>query len=372
MPLDCYAVAHPGLEHVTAAELRAIGISPGESEPGGVSFATDTAGLYAANLRLRTASRVLVRIARFHAYSFPELERHARRVPWDDYVSGDGAAAFRVTSRKSKLYHLRGIAERLARAGGRAERDDGSLFVVRLMRDECTVSADASGELLHRRGYRLASSRAPLRETLAAAMLLAVRYDGSSALVDPLCGSGTIPIEAALLARGIAPGLNRRFAFEQWSQFERETWDAVRRRAVAEALPRAGAPIVASDRDAGAVEAALANAARAGVDGDIAVTRRAISAIEAPGPSGMIVTNPPYGVRVGERRRLRDLYAQLGNVSRRHFSGWMLVMLSAHPELEGQVGLPFTTLARTNNGGVNVAVVSAPVTASARPAPARR
>ena len=370
--LDCYAVTHPGLERVTAAELVAIGLRPAQSEPGGVSFATDLHGLYSANLRLRTASRVLVRIARFHAHSFPELERHARRVSWSDYATPGRPVAFRVTSRKSKLYHQRAVAERLARAAGAAEGENGALFVVRLLRDECTISADASGELLHRRGYRLATAKAPLRETLAAGMLLAAEWSGASALLDPMCGSGTIPVEAALIARRIAPGANRSFAFEKWSSFDRASWSEVRGAARADEQPVARVPIFASDRDAGAVAATLENAARAGVAADIVVQQCAISAVEPPAPTGMLFTNPPYGVRVGERHRLRDLYAQLGNVARRRFDGWKLVMLSPHAELEGQVGLEFETLARTSNGGVSVAILSAPVTSRARLERARR
>ena len=363
--LDCWAVTHPGLEPVTAAELRAIGIAPGESEPGGIAFRTGTAGLYAANLRLRTASRILLRIATFHAHSFPELERHAARLPWSDYVAPGAGAAFHVTSRKSKLYHQRGVAERLATALERAVPGGGAggpeRFHVRLFRDQCTVSVDASGELLHRRGYRQAVAKAPLRETLAAGLLLAAGWDGSVPLLDPFAGSGTIAIEGALIARRIAPGLGRAFAFEEWPIVEPTIWREVREAAEAERLAHASAPVMASDRDAGAVSAAEANAARAGVSADVEIRRGALSSI-APGPArGLVATNPPYGARVGERKRLRDLYAQLGNVLRRACPGWDLVMLSPHAELERQVGLDFRTLAETTNGGLRVRLVSARV-----------
>ena len=368
--LDCWAVTHPGLEAVTAAELVAIGITPGASEPGGISFRTDTAGLYAANLRLRTASRILLRIAAFHAHSFPELERHAGKLPWRDFVAPGSAASFHVSSRKSKLYHQGAIAERLAAALARAVAGAGAdgpeLFYVRLYRDECTVSVDSSGELLHRRGYRQALGKAPLRETLAAALLLAAGWDGSTPLLDPLAGSGTIAIEGALIARRIAPGLARAFALERWPCLEPSLWREARESAEAERLDRATAPIQASDRDAGAVAAAEANAKRAGVAGDIEIRRAALSSIASPATHGLVATNPPYGVRVGERMRLRDLYAQLGNVLRRSCAGWELVMLSPHVELERQVGLEFRALAETSNGGLRVRLVSAPVAAAAR------
>ena len=369
--LDCWAVTHPGLEPVTAAELRAIGIAPGESEPGGIAFRTGTAGLYAANLRLRTASRILLRIATFHAHSFPELERHAARLPWSDYVAPGAGAAFHVTSRKSKLYHQRGVAERLATALERAVPGAGAggpeRFHVRLFRDQCTVSVDASGELLHRRGYRQAVAKAPLRETLAAGLLLAAGWDGSVPLLDPFAGSGTIAIEGALIARGIAPGLGRAFAFEEWPIFEPTIWREVGEAAEAERLAHAPARVMASDRDAGAVSAAESNAARAGVSADVEIRRGALSSIAPGAARGLVATNPPHGARVGERKRLRDLYAQLGNVLRRACPGWDLVMLSPHAELERQVGLDFRTLAETANGGLRVRLASARVPEAAGP-----
>lgn len=361
---DCYAVTHPGLETVLAAELSAIGIAPGAAEPGGVAFRADLAGFYAANLHLRTASRVLVRIAEFPARTFAEVERHARRLPWAEYLAPGVAAAFRVTSRKSKLYHQDAVSQRLGDAAERAvpglrfAKDDAQLFVVRLHRDRCTISADGSGELLHRRGYRQALAKAPLRETLAAAMLLGAGWDGARPLVDPMCGSGTIAIEGALIARHIAPGLGRSFAFERWPAFAPEVWLGLRDAAQAARARSAPVPILASDRDAGAIDSARANAGRAGVAGDIDFRRAALSSIEPPPAPGILATNPPYGIRIGERRRLRDLYAQLGNVARRKCVGWQLVMLATHRELEAQVRIPLETLAATTNGGIRVRIVS--------------
>lgn len=371
-PLDCFAAAAPGLEPLVAEELRALSglvpLDPGAAEPGGVAFRTDRRGLYAANLHLRIASRVLVRLGSFHAASFRELERRAARLPWTEFATRERPVRFRVTSKKSRLYHQDAVAERLARlAGAPPEADPAGgapppqEFVVRLFRDECIVSADASGELLHRRGYRLATTRAPLRETLAAAMLAASGWTGETPLVDPFAGSGTIPIEAALRARRIPPGLGREFAFQHWPGYDVRAWEALLAAAREAVAPRAPAPLAGSDRDAGAVAAAAANAERAGVAGDVAWRRAALSAIEPPTGPGWVVTNPPYGTRVGERRRLRDLYAQLGHVLRRRCGGWEVAMLSAHAELERQTALPFATVLATENGGIRVRLVRAKV-----------
>lgn len=364
--LDCFAVAAPGLESLVAAELRVLGesqrVAVGETEPGGVSFRTDRAGLYAANLHLRIASRVLVRIGTFHASEFHELERHAARLPWREFVTSGSPIAFRVTSRKSRLYHQDAVAQRLLAVAGGAtpatsEQDAAQEFIVRLFRDECIVSADASGELLHRRGYRFATAKAPLRETLAAAMLVGTGWDGLAPLIDPMCGSGTIPIEAALLARRMPPGMTRRFAFMRWPGFDRSAWERLVEQARERMLPRAPVPILGSDRDAGAVAAAVANAERAGVAGDVEWRRAAVSGMMPPPARGWIVTNPPYGVRVGERRALRDLYAQLGNVARRCCPGWEVAFLAAHPELERQTGLEQAVRFTTENGGIRVRLV---------------
>jgi len=378
-PMTCFAVAAPGLEPLLADELRGLqsrySLELDTPETGGVAFRADAAGLYAANLHLRIASRVLVRVGAFHAAAFHELERHAARLPWDELVREGQPVAFRVTSRKSRLYHQDAVAERLlvavgSRVRGAASALAGSAtaagaepqeFFVRLVRDECVVSVDASGELLHRRGYRLASAKAPLRETLAAAMLAGAGWDGSAPLMDPMCGSGTIPIEAALLARRVPPGLNRGFAFERWPVFDEPAWRAVLSAARERILPAAPAPIQGSDRDAGAVRAAAANAERAGVGGDVEWRRAAISAIEPPREPGWVVTNPPYGVRVGERKRLRDLYAQFGNVMRAKCAGWEVAVLTSHPELEHQTGLPLTPRLGTENGGLRVRLMRARV-----------
>ena len=384
-----FAVAAPGLAPLVAAELRALGFHALRADEAGVAFEATGERLMLANLWLRTASRVVVRLVDVPGItSFRELERVARLVPWATLVPPGAVVRVRATCRKSRLYHSDAVAERVAGAiervvggvtfvaGGGAADDEGDdapgddpaegagdgaqLVVVRFFHDRCTISADSSGALLHRRGWRQAVGRAPLRETLAAAMLQAAGYDGSAPLLDPLAGSGTIAIEAALLARRLAPGRHRRFAFERWPGFDAAAWRRLLADADARALPRAPHPIEASDRDAGAVAAARANAGRAGVEGDVQVVQRPLSALSplAPGtPAGWVVTNPPYGKRVGERAALRDLYARLGDVLRVRRPGWRLALLGADPLLEGQLGLAFEAPVRTRNGGLPVRVL---------------
>jgi putative N6-adenine-specific DNA methylase len=370
-PFSCFAITAPGIEAITARELNELGLPVTATEVGGVSFEADVNGVARANRWLRTASRVLVRVAEFHAYSFAELERHARMVPWEDFLAEGVRPVFRVTSKKSKLYHQDAIAERLERWIGREARDGApeQLFIVRVHRDRVTISADASGELLHKRGYRLEQGKAPLRETLAAAMLLAIGWDGTVPLVDPFAGSGTIPIEAALMARGIAPGGQRRFAMERWARLAGDGVAAATGRGGPRAVPTEVAhrrpstvdrrpTVSASDRDAGAVSAMRRNAERAGVADALSIRQAVISDLELPETPGWIVTNPPYGVRVGERRPLRDLYAQFSHVLRARARGWQLALLSTHPALDHQLGLRLTPLWQANNGGITVRLVT--------------
>ncbi|MGC1377840.1 MAG: class I SAM-dependent RNA methyltransferase [Anaerolineales bacterium] len=374
-----FAVSAPGLEAFTAIELLRLGLLPAaspadqaaltlpETEPGGVTFEGTRKSLYRANLRLRTASRVLTRMEEFYAASFSELHKKASRLPWERYLAPGQPVAIRVTCHKSKLYHSDAVAERIARGiaeklgkeslrqkpGDEETENPAQLIVARLVNDRCMVSVDSSGELLHRRGYRQAVARAPLRETLAAGMLMACGWDAVSPLLDPFCGSGTIPIEAALLALGLAPGRNRRFAFMNWPGFDAKIWQAI----LAESAPasKAATPIIqASDRDEGAVRMAQENAERAGVAGAIQFTCRAVSAIEPPARAGWVVTNPPYGLRVSEGKDLRNLYAQFGNVLRAKCPAWQAALLCNDPALLGQTKLKLDTSLSLINGGVNV------------------
>jgi putative N6-adenine-specific DNA methylase len=311
-----------------------------------------------------------MRVGEFSAVRFAELRRKASNLPWENYLSPGQPVAFRVTCHKSRLYHSGAVEQRVAGAIADRlgkpfivqlfdERAGGSLpqlIIVRLVRDECTISLDTSGEALHRRGYRQATAKAPLRETLAAAMLLASSWEVTAPLLDPFCGSGTIPIEAALLALNLPPGRNRRFAFMDWPNYDRRAWEkllAEIRLRTAEGL----APISGSDRDAGAIQMGRENAERAGVAEYLEFSQRAVSAIQPPTGPGWVVTNPPYGVRVSPGKDLRNLYAQFGNVLREKCPGWRLAMLSTDDRLISSTGIRFHQHISTVNGGVNVKLV---------------
>ena len=409
-PLDAFAVSPPGLEALVAHELRVLGIAGAtpRTVTGGVECRVDAEGLAALLLHLRVASGVLVRLAQFRATAFHELERAARKVEWGRVLPDGAPFQLRVTCRKSRLYHSDAVAERVAAAivravpgavwAGSAEDDEAAdpgdvespagpptaaeraaegepprppqRFVVRVDHDRCTVSADAAGTLLHRRGYRRAVAKAPLRENLAAAMLLGAAWDPATPLVDPMCGSGTIAIEAALLARCIAPGLARDFAAEAWPVIPATAFARMREAARARILPRAAVPIVAGDRDAGAIAAARANAERAGVLADIDFRVATVSALHPPDGTGLVLANPPYGIRVGETAPLRDLFARLGQVLRARCLGWRVALLSADRSLDAQLRLAWTDRFTTRNGGIAVHLAEATVT-DAAPAPPR-
>lgn len=379
--LDIFVICAPGLEAVTGAEMLRIGIKPEKVEAGGISCRGSVQDVMRLNLWLRTASRVVVRVATFHASTFHELERRARKIEWNRFLDDKTAVAFRVTCKKSKLYHSDAVAERFTKAlsaqvkGARIEpaqesEDDDSVgtsqqFIVRLFRDDVTVSIDSSGELLHRRGYRLATAKAPIRETLAAAILLAAEWSGANPVLDPLCGSGTLAIEAAMIARNMAPGRTREFAFMKWRGFERRGWQIMLADAEKKMLARAPSRILASDRDEGAVKAAQENAKRAQVEGDIEISRKsmteAVSSAANIGGSGLLATNPPYGKRVGEGADPRDLYASLGKSVRENLPGWSLVVVSNEDRLISQLRVPVELLFSTSNGGIPVRVVKGTV-----------
>jgi putative N6-adenine-specific DNA methylase len=383
---EAFAATAPGLESITTGELKGLGIK-GRQEVGGVAFGADLRQIYEANLWLRTASRVVVRLGQFHASTFYELERRAKKIPWPDFLPGNGSVEVRVTCRKSRLYHSDAVAERVLSAIARvappgadlqiaasshedAANEEGAneegdatdrsqRFLVRIVDDQVEISADSSGELLHRRGYRKEVAKAPLRETLAAAMVLASGWNGKRGepLLDPMCGSGTIPIEAALLARGIAPGLKRDFQFTHWPGFDRALWTDILEKA-SSSVTSPSLDIRGADRDAGAISAATRNAERAGVAGDIPFSLQSLSGSiaeleDVTAGEGWILTNPPYGVRVGDSDDLRDLYATLGKALRAK-RGWRLGVLTSDAVLAGQMRIPIRPRFSSNNGGIPV------------------
>lgn len=388
---QAFAIAAPGTATLVAAELQQLGVAHYKVDPAGVSFGATEATLFRLNCWSRLAARILVRLDSFEARDFATLEKMAKRVPWSRVLSAGTTAEIVVTCRKSRLYHSDAVAERVAggiqqvvpgvvisrSAADRDDRDEaeggegaaapsvGSAvsghrvqrILVRLDRDICTISADSSGELLHRRGYRLDSAKAPLRETLAAALLVSSGWTGDAPLVDPLCGAGTIAVEAALLARRIAPGLHRAFACEFWPGADPEVARAVREAARESMLPASPVPIIAADRDAGAIAATRGNAERAGVLQDITVLHQPLSELDlaAVATRGWMVTNPPYGVRTGDPVTLKALWGTLGAVLRKGGREWTLGVVVPDLSLAREVRVPLERVVATTTGGRPVA-----------------
>lgn len=364
-----FAVTAPGFAALVKEELDELGFQGADATVGGVQFVTDSLGVFVANLKLRIASRILVRVATFEAAHFSDLVRGVRKVPWDRWLAPGTALSLRITSRKSRLFHTGAITERVVDAlssrvvVGSSRIDDldepegGAMLAIRLDRDRCTISLDSSGDLLHKRGYRQAIAKAPLRETVAAALLRALRWKPNEPLVDPLCGSGTIPIEAALLSRNIAPGLGRNFACERWPDFDAAM--AKRERQMArDAVQAPNAQIVGSDRDAGAIASAVSNADRAGVADSIRLLQQPLSDALPPHDvdGGLLLTNPPWGERVGDAGALRNLYATLGKLHSTSFRAFRLALLATDPALVRQASASLRPVLSTNLGGIEAAL----------------
>jgi len=368
--LTLFAISTPGLESVTAEEIKNLGVSEVDFVFGGAGFSGSRHILYKANLHLRTATRILLRLGSFRATKFVELRRKAGHPPWEKYLSPGQPVVMRVSCRRSRLIHSQAVGERILGAvedrlggpvhpvtPGSPESSVARLILVRFANDQCTVSLDSSGALLHRRGYRLSTAKAPLRETLAAGMILASGWDGHSPFMDPFCGSGTIAIEAALIARGIPAGSSRRFAFMDWPDFDNDLWESL----LAESKPRPAPdvpPIAASDRDHGAVRTAEDNARRAGVEDCISFSRCPVSDVKPPGGCGWVVTNPPYGLRLSRSRDLRDLHASFGRVLREKCPGWNVTMLCGNASLQRATGLDFGPAISVTNGGLKVRLLN--------------
>lgn len=382
--LQFYVTCPPGLEPVLASEYRQINLVrskikkdiqslekqlPGE-ETGGMEFEGPIEHVYLANLHLRTAGRVVVRLGNFIAIAFSELRKKVSKLEWEKYILPGQKVVIRVVCHKSRLYHSDAVAERVL--GGindhfsvmgkhfieTSSSTEGQLILVRLVNDHCTISVDSSGELLHKRGYRQAVAKAPLRENLAAAMILASGWDKTSSLIDPFCGSGTIPIEAAMIARNVPPGITRQFQFMNWPNADKTIWLSIldeARKKINQDTP----PLFGFDRDTGAIDMANANAARAGQKGVIQFKCQAVSCLEPSLTPGWIITNPPYGVRISENKDLRDLYARFGSILKGQFSGWKVNLLSSEDRLIANLGLGSAEKTiQFSNGGLSVKLAS--------------
>lgn len=341
-PLSVFLVAPPGLEPQLLAEARAIGLPGPKAVPGGVECGGGWEAVRRANLRSRIAARVLARIARFPARGFPALQAGLRGLDWAAHLPADRPVRVEGAATRSRAAHGGAVgghaARALARAGLDVEAEASLRVLARLDRDVCTVSIDTSGAPLHQRGHKQAVNRAPLRETLAAGLLRACGYDGTGPVLDPMCGSGTIPIEAAEIAAGLPPGRARAFAFEDLPSHDPDRWAELR--AGPPRPPAAAVLFHGSDRDAGAVAMAAANADRAGVGALCRFRQAAISDAAPEGPPGLVLTNPPYGVRVGQGRP-HGLYAAFGRVMRDRFAGWRVALVTTEADLAHATGLPW-------------------------------
>jgi putative N6-adenine-specific DNA methylase len=351
---ELFAASAPGLETTLRAELRTLGFNSTRPTVGGVIFSGTLDDVAKANLWLRTANRVLLRLGEFDAPGRRELLSRSRALPMRPFVAANAALKLHVTAHKSRLYHTGLIAEAFHEGTGTvsAEKDAPAPEVfIRFERDRCTVSIDTSGELLHRRGYRQETSHAPLRETLAASLLLISGYNGSLPLLDPMCGSGTIPIEAFLIATRRAPGLRRTFGFEAFPSASAERLAGLRK-AAEELIRPAPALIQGSDIHAGALATARRNAERA--EASLITWERAdVARLTPSAEEGFLVTNTPYGRRIGQHadRTADDSLDALDAALSGPFRKWRAGVLVASSRWHASTSIHAQ---RLDNGGIPV------------------
>ncbi len=347
-----FATCARGLEPVLARELGSLSASDVEPGRGGVSFGGDAAMLYRACLWLRTAVRVLRPVKEFNCHSTDELYEGVRSIDWNEWMTPDHTLAVDCNVRDSVVTHSQYAARRVKdaicdqfreRVGRRPSVDTERPMIglnLHISKNRAILSLDGSWDSLHKRGYRPIQTIAPLNESLAAGLLLSSGYDGSTPLVDPLCGSGTFCVEAAWIALNRAPGLTRKwFAFQGWRDFDRPLWNAVRddaRRAMKKEL---SVPIVGSDVRPDAVEFARANARAAGVGHMLKFERRDVKEARPPCDlPGTVICNPPYGERIGEEKEWVPLYRNIGEVVANHWAGWRLLVFTSNAMLAKKVG----------------------------------
>jgi putative N6-adenine-specific DNA methylase len=358
---EIFLVATPGLEGPLCAEARANGFKA-KTVPGGVLLKGGWPDVWRANLEMRGASRVLARIGTFRADHLSLLDKRARQFPWGDVLRRDVPFRVEVSCKSSKIYHSGAAAQRIERAiaeelGAPVSPEAEVCVKARIEQDLCTIAVDTSGELLHKRGHKQAVAKAPMRETMASLFLRQCGFDGTEPVVDPMCGSGTFVIEAAEIAAGLKPGRSRRFAFEQLAGFDPAAWQQLR--GTESGAQSSAAPAVrfhGSDLDPGAIRMSRANAERAGVGGITEFQERAIENIAPPaGPPGLVIINPPYGDRIGEKGRLRSLYRALGHTLMTRFAGWRVGLVTNEASLAEATGLPFALdAAPVLHGGLRV------------------
>lgn len=347
---ELIAPCHFGLEAVLKREIYDLGYDITKVEDGRVTFTGDEEAICRANIFLRTAERILLKTGQFHAETFDELFEGIKAIPWEDYIPEDGKFwVAKASSIKSKLFSPSDIQSIVKKA--MVERlkqkyhtnwfeETGASYPLRLflMKDEVTVAIDTSGESLHKRGYRTMTSKAPITETLAAALIMLTPWRKERILIDPFCGSGTFPIEAAMMAAGIAPGMNRNFTAENWTNLiDRQLWYDTVEEAAEQGNTEIEVDIQGYDIDGEVVKAARENAKRAGVEHLIHFQQRPVSALSHPKKYGFIITNPPYGERLEEKEALPKLYTEIGEAFRR-LDSWSAYMITSYADTERYVG----------------------------------
>lgn len=348
--IELIAPCHFGLESVLKREILDLGYEISKVEDGRVTFLGDAEAICRANIFLRTAERILLKVGEFRAVTFEELFEKTKALAWEAYVPANGKFwVTKAASVKSKLFSPSDIQSIMKKA--MVERlkkvyhqewfpEDGASYPVRvfLMKDVVTIGIDTSGVSLHKRGYRQLSSKAPITETLAAALIMLTPWRRDRILVDPFCGSGTFPIEAAMMAANIAPGMNRSFTAEQWTNLiSRKLWYESVEEASDLMEDQIEVDIQGYDIDGDVVKAARQNAADAGVDHLIHFQQRPVSQLRHPKKYGFIITNPPYGERLEEREALPELYRTFGESFRR-LEDWSVYMITSYDEAERYFG----------------------------------
>ena len=347
---ELIAPCHFGLEAVLKKEILDLGYEISLVEDGRVTFIGDDEAICRANVFLRTAERVLLKAGSFKAETFEELFQGTRNIPWEDFIPEDGKFwVAKASSIKSKLFSpsdiqsimKKAMVERLKnRYGVTWFPENGASYPLRvfLYKDMVTVGIDTSGESLHKRGYRTLTSKAPITETLAAALILLTPWNRDRILVDPFCGSGTFPIEAAMMAANMAPGMNRSFLAEEWR-------NVIKRKCWYEAMDEAGdlveedveVDIQGYDVDGDIVKAARSNAQSAGVDHMIHFQRRPVSAMSHPKKYGFIISNPPYGERIEEKENLPALYREIGERFAA-LDSWSMYLITSYEDAQKYIG----------------------------------
>ena len=347
---DLLVPCHFGLEAVLKREIYDLGYEITKVEDGRVTFEGDEEAICRANIFLRTAERVMIQVGRFKATTFEELFQGIKNLPWEEYIPEDGKFwVKKASSINSKLFSpsdiqsiaKKAMVERMKQKYHKEWfKEDGAAYPVRifLLKDEVTVALDTSGDSLHKRGYRTMTSKAPLTETLAASLIMLTPWRKDRILVDPFCGSGTFPIEAAMIAANIAPGMNRDFTAEEWTNLiDRKLWYECVKEAEDMIDTTVKVDIQGYDIDGDVIKAARENAKRAGVEHMIHFQQRAVADLSHPKKYGFIVTNPPYGERLEDKADLPELYTQIGQAYQR-LDSWSMFLITSYTETEKYIG----------------------------------